>query len=159
MDLNLEIETKIQLTKNQKMLLRFYETVFKEEFANLYKEILVFIMKYLENDNYKSLIINNSTLFDEMKFLSNHFSCYLGINQSLNCSEIIEMKPTLSYLGNCNTYLFKSSKNFEFKSELQLRNKKILMDFYRTPLFLFEYLRTVFYIHSSDSMPSLSYND
>ncbi len=107
MDLHLEIETKIQLTKNQKILLRFYQTVFKKEFPNQYKQIMVFIMKYLENNNYKSLIINNSTIFDEMKFFSNHFSCYLGINQSLNCSEVIEIKPTLSHLGNCNTYLFK----------------------------------------------------
>jgi hypothetical protein len=73
MDLYLEIETKIQLTKNQKILLQFYETVFKKEFPNQYKEILVFIMKYLENDNYKSLIINNSTLFDEMKFFDHYF--------------------------------------------------------------------------------------
>ncbi len=53
------------------------------------------MIKYLENDNYdNSLIINNSSLFDEMQFYSNQFKCYLGINQSLKCNELNKVTPS-----------------------------------------------------------------
>jgi hypothetical protein len=115
----------------------------------------------LENDNYNnSLIINDSSLFDEMQFYSNQIMCRLQINEGFNCYEIYKMLPTLSYLGKCNTYLFKSSDNFSFDSEIQSRNGKLLIEFYRPEIPLIEYLEDpVFYIHSSDSMPSLSNND
>jgi hypothetical protein len=52
----------------------------------------------------------------------------------------------------------KSSDSFGLKPETQLRNRENLIDFFKPRLFG-EYMRNVFYIHSSDSMPSLSYND
>ncbi len=159
-DLNLEIKTKIRLNNSQKVLLFFYETKFKEEFREKYKQILEFMIKYLENDNYdNSFIINNSSLFDEMQFYSNQFKCYLGINQSLNSNQIYKMESSISYLGKCNTYLLKSSDNFSFNSEIQSRNGNILIEFFRSQFSVLDFLVTVFYIHSSDSMPSLSYND
>jgi hypothetical protein len=159
-DLNLEIETKIQLNNNQKILLFKYQTIFKGYFPNKYKKILELMIKYLENDNYgNSLIINNSSLFEEMEFYSNQFDCYLRINQSLNCDEFSKIEPTFSYLGKCNSYLLKSSDSFGLKSKTQLRNRENLIGFITPRLFRGEYMRNVFYIHSSDSMPSLSYND
>jgi hypothetical protein len=118
------------------------------------------MIKYLENDNYdNSFTTNNSSLFDEMQFYSNQFKCYLGINEGFNCYEKYKIEPSFSYLGKCNTYLFKSSDNFGFNSGIQSRNGKTLIEFFRPLFFPFDYLSTVFYIHSSDSMPSLSYND
>jgi hypothetical protein len=53
-DLNLEIETKIRLNTNQKILLFNYQTIFEYYFPNKYKRILELMIKYLEN---KSIVI------------------------------------------------------------------------------------------------------
>jgi hypothetical protein len=97
-------------------------------------------------------------LNEELDFFSNHFKCYLGINQTINCSHISEIVSSFSYLGKCNTFLFKLDKIFDFENELQIKNETNLITMRATELkpVKYEYLLNKLFIHPSDSLPSLS---
>jgi hypothetical protein len=102
---------------------------------------------------------NYPTTLDEMNFFSNHFNCFVNINQTFNCSEIIEIVPSYSFLGKCNTFLFKLSDKFGSNDEMIFRNKENLLSLTQTYLGLYDYLINSLYIHSTESMPSLSHYD
>jgi hypothetical protein len=64
--------------------------------------------------------------------------------------------PSFLFLGKCNTFLFKLIDKFGSNHEIKISNNENILSLTKPKLGLFEYLFIELYIHSSESMPSLS---
>jgi hypothetical protein len=155
---NKDIETMVELPEYAKYRLNQLLKDLKKSSPNNYKQILQFIINYMKFGTNESLK-KYSTTIDEMKFFSNHFNCFIKINQTFNCSEIREIVPNFSFLGKCNTFLFKLREKFGPNYELRFMNNENILSITGQRPTLPHYLINRLYIHSSESMPSLTHYD
>jgi hypothetical protein len=120
------LEGKFDMNYTKSKILSIYLSSLKENIPEKCEQISGFLIKYLENSDkiMNNLMTKTLPLNEELEFFSNHFKCYLGINQTMNCSEISEIVSSFSYLGKCNTFLFKSDKIFGFENELQIKKMR-----------------------------------
>ncbi len=134
---------------------------FRETFPNEYKKMFEFIINYMKFGKRDKSPEKYSTNSDEMNFFSNYFNCFVKINQTFNCSEISERVLSFSFLGKCNTYLFDLRNKFGLSHEFRsLNNENIISSAQPITFMVFKnYFSNKFYIHSSESMASLSYYD
>jgi hypothetical protein len=133
----------------------------RETFPNEYKEMFEFIINYMKFGKRDKSLEKYSTNSDEMNFFSNHFNCFVQINQTFNCSEISERVPSFSFLGKCNTFLFDLRNKFGLSHKFRFLNNENIISLTQPQTYeLFNnYLFNKLYIHSSESNASISYYD
>jgi hypothetical protein len=156
---NSKIESTEYLNETNKKILSFYEYLLRKTNPYLYKEILEFLIKYVQNLNDEKLFANTFPSNDEMKFYSNHFDCDVGIDRMLKCQNFSQVVASFSSLGKCNTFRIKNENYSEFQPKHRLRSEESLLFLSKADLNPAEYMKNKLYIHSSDSMPSHSNYD
>jgi hypothetical protein len=156
---NKDIEEKIESRNYTSELLNIVLKSLKKLDSNKYKDILEFIVNSIVFGKNDKSLGKYSTTIDEMKFFSNHFNCFVNINQTFNCSEISEIVPSFSFLGDCNTFLFKMRAKFGSNNELRFTDNENILLLTKPYLFPYDYIVNRIYIHSSELMPSLSNYD
>jgi hypothetical protein len=158
-----DLEPMLEINYNDSFaLLKYVLITLRDTFPNKHKEMFEFIINYMKFDKKDKSLEKYSPTSDEMNFFSNHFNCFVEINQTFNCSEISERVPSFSFLGKCNTYLFDLRNKFGFSHEFRFLNDKNIISLTQPETYLFffrNYYINRLYIHSSESMASLSYYD
>jgi hypothetical protein len=157
-----DLEPMLNITKGDPFTLSKYILLqLRLTLPNKYKEIFEFIINYMKFDKKDKSLEKYSPTSYEMKFFSNHFNCFVEINQTFNCSEISERVSSFSFLGKCNTFLFDLRKKFGLSHEFTFLNDENIISLTQpqTSFVMKNYYINRFYIHSSESMASLSYYD